>query len=87
VALLHTSWPGVALAHAGSIGWHVPWFDPTWLSQSCPDAHSPFGTQTPPLQSKASFCALPLHAGSSVVEHGQPSVPTAPVPAFVAHAS
>jgi hypothetical protein len=24
VALLHTSWPGVALAHTGSIGWHVP---------------------------------------------------------------
>jgi hypothetical protein len=24
VALLHTSWPGLALAHTGSIGWHVP---------------------------------------------------------------
>jgi hypothetical protein len=87
VALLHTSWPGVALAQFGSMGWHVPWFDPIWLSQSCPDGHSPLGTQAPPLQSRASFCALPLHAGSFAVEHGQPSVPTAPVPALVAHAS
>jgi len=83
---LHTSCPGAALAQSRSMDWHVPWFEPTALSQSCPEPHVWLYVQTPPLQMSVTFCALPLHASDPAPEHGQPSVPTAPVP-LGAHAS
>jgi len=47
----------------------------------------PSGIHVPLLHSKVSRWLLPLHAGSPDVAHGHPSVPMAPVPPFVAHAS
>jgi hypothetical protein len=81
VVLEQTSCPGLAVAQVGSMGWQVPWFRPDWLSQSCPDVQVPFDVHTPPLQSRVSFCALPLQASAPAEVHGQPSVPRTPVPA------
>jgi hypothetical protein len=85
VLSLQTFWPGLALAHSGSIGMHRPWLAPGVLSQFCPESHVWLMAQTPALQTSVSFCALPLHASSPGEVHGHPRSPTAPVPALTEH--
>jgi hypothetical protein len=80
VWLAHTSCPGVALAHSGSMAWQRPWLAPGVLSQFSPAEQIWRKVHAPPEQRRTTFFALPAHASSPGVEQAQPRVPTAPVP-------
>jgi hypothetical protein len=79
--LPHTALFGLALAQSGSIAAHVACVAPGLLSQFWPPGHVDWTAQTPPVQVRTTCCALPSHAFAPGVAHGEPNLPTTPVPA------